>query len=59
MIRNLGLTLLSLVLALALCEGLLRVFGAGVLPRPDLYIDDPSVGKRMRPAGAAMSSKLR
>ncbi len=49
MIRNIALALLSLVLALALCEGLLRVFGAGVLPRPDLYVDDPTVGKRMRP----------
>ena len=49
MIRNLGLALLSLVLALAVCEGLLRVFGSGVLPRPDLYVDDPDTGKRMRP----------
>lgn len=49
LIRNLALALVSLVVALALCEGLLRVFGAGVLPRPDLYLDDPSVGKRMRP----------
>jgi lysophospholipase L1-like esterase len=49
MLRNLALALLSLVIALTLCEGLLRVFGAGVLPRPDLYVDDPNVGKRMRP----------
>ena len=49
MIRNIGLALLSLVLTLAVCEGLLRVFGSGVLPRPDLYVEDPAVGKRMRP----------
>ena len=49
MMRNLALAVLSLVLTLAVCEGLLRVFGAGVLPRPDLYVDDPVVGKRMRP----------
>ncbi len=49
MIRNLGLTLLSIVLALAVCEGLLRVFGARVLPEPDLYAADPDLGKRMRP----------
>jgi len=49
MLRNLGLAVLSLVVTLALCEGLLRVFGSGVLPRPDLYVDDPAVGKRMRP----------
>ena len=49
MLRNLGLALLSLVIALAVCEGLLRVFGSGVLPRPDLYVEDPNVGKRMRP----------
>ena len=49
MIRNLSLALVSLIVTLALCEVLLRVFGAGVLPRPDLYVDDPSVGKRMRP----------
>ncbi len=49
MIRNLGLALLSLVLALAACEVLLRIFGSGVLPRPDLYVEDPTVGKRMRP----------
>jgi len=49
MIRNIALALLSLVFALTLCEGLLRIFGAGVLPRPDLYLDDPDVGKRMRP----------
>ncbi len=49
MIRNLGLVLLSVVATLAVCEGLLRVFGAGVLPRPDLYLNDPDVGKRMRP----------
>ena len=49
MLRNLGLAALSLVVALALCEGLLRLFGSGVLPRPDLYVDDPDVGKRMRP----------
>ena len=48
-LKNLGLALLSLVLALAVCEVLLRVFGAGVLPRPDLYALDPDVGKRMRP----------
>ncbi len=49
MIRNIGLALLSLVLALACCEVLLRVFAADVLPRPDLYVEDSSVGKRMRP----------
>ena len=49
MFRNLGITLLSIVLALAVCEGLLRIFGAGVLPKPDLYEMDPDVGKRMRP----------
>ena len=49
MVRNIGLALLSLVVTLAVCEGLLRVFGAGVLPRPDLYVDDADVGKRMRP----------
>ncbi len=49
MIRNLGIALLSIVLALATCEVLLRVFGADVLPRPDLYALDPDVGKRMRP----------
>ena len=49
MIRNIALVLLSLIVTLAVCEGLLRVFGAGVLPRPDLYVDDPDVGKRMRP----------
>lgn len=49
MIRNLGLALLTLVATLAVCEGLLRVFGSGVLPRPDLYVDDRDVGKRMRP----------
>ena len=49
MIRNLALALLSLVLGLAVCEGLLRLFGSEVLPRPDLYLDDPTVGKRMRP----------
>lgn len=49
MIRNLGLALLSTVLALAACEGLLRVFGDELLPQPDLYLDDPELGKRMRP----------
>jgi lysophospholipase L1-like esterase len=49
MLRNIALALLSLVLALTACEVLLRVFGSGVLPRPDLYLDDPIVGKRMRP----------
>ena len=49
MIRNLGLTLLSILLALAVCEWMLRVFGADVLPRPDLYVMDRDVGKRMRP----------
>ena len=33
MIRNLGLALLAILLALALCEGLLRLFGADVLPK--------------------------
>jgi lysophospholipase L1-like esterase len=37
------------LVAAALCEGLLRVFGAKVLPRPDLYLEDPVVGKRLRP----------
>ncbi len=37
------------MLALAVCEGLLRIFAADVLPRPDLYVEDPVVGKRMRP----------
>ena len=49
MLRNLGLLVLSLFVTLAVCEGLLRVFGSGVLPRPDLYVDDPVVGKRLRP----------
>ena len=49
MIRNLGLGLLSILLALAFCEAMLRVFGADVLPKPDLYVTDPEVGKRMRP----------
>jgi len=49
MIRNFFLALLSLVVALAICEGLLRVFGAEVLPKPDLYENDANVGKRMRP----------
>ena len=49
MIRNLGIALLSIVLALTACEILLRVFGAGVLPETDLYEVDPDVGKRMRP----------
>jgi lysophospholipase L1-like esterase len=49
MARNLGLALLSVLLALAVCELLLRAFGADVLPRPDLYVRDPELGKRMRP----------
>ena len=49
MIRNLGVALVSIVLALTACEILLRVFGAEVLPKPDLYEMDPDVGKRMRP----------
>ena len=49
MIRNLGLTLLSTVLALTVCEGLLRTFGAEILPQPDLYVADLELGKRMRP----------
>lgn len=49
MIRNLGLALLAILLALAICEGLLRLFGSDVLPKPDLYVMDPDVGKRMRP----------
>ena len=49
MIRNLGLALLSVLVALAACEVLLRVFGAEVLPRPDLYLTDAELGKRMRP----------
>ena len=44
-----GLALLAITLALAACEGMLRLFGADVLPRPDLYVTDPDVGKRMRP----------
>jgi hypothetical protein len=48
MIRNLC-SRSSILLALALCEWLLRVFGAEVLPQPDLYLTDPDVGKRMRP----------
>src|SRR5512147_1266560 len=49
MFRNALLAFLSLVVALAICEVLLRVFGAEVLPKPDLYVVDPDVGKRMRP----------
>jgi lysophospholipase L1-like esterase len=49
MIRNLGLALISTLLALAVCEGLLRLFGDEILPRPDLYLSDPELGKRMRP----------
>jgi lysophospholipase L1-like esterase len=48
-LKNLGVALLSVVLALAICEVLLRVFGAEVLPKPDLYELDRDVGKRMRP----------
>jgi lysophospholipase L1-like esterase len=49
MFRNILLMLVSLFVALALCEVLLRVFGSEVLPEPDLYVTDPDVGKRMRP----------
>jgi lysophospholipase L1-like esterase len=49
MIRNLGIALLSVVLALTACELLLRAFAGAVLPKPDLYETDPDVGKRMRP----------
>jgi lysophospholipase L1-like esterase len=46
---NLGLLLLSLLITGGLLEGVLRLLGRDLLPRPDLYVDDPVVGKRMRP----------
>jgi lysophospholipase L1-like esterase len=49
MFRNLLLALVSLFVALALCEAMLRLFGAEILPEPDLYVTDADVGKRMRP----------
>ena len=49
MLRNTLLVAVSLLLALALCEGLLRIFGQEMLPKPGLYELDPETGKRMRP----------
>ncbi len=48
-LQGLGLGLLSLLITLALCEGVLRIFGRELLPEPDLYVEDPDTGKRMRP----------
>ena len=42
------MVLVSLVVGLAICEGLLRRFGARRLPNSDLYELDPDTGKRMR-----------
>ncbi|MCP4003029.1 MAG: hypothetical protein GY725_02415 [bacterium] len=49
MIKNLGTLFVSILVALALCEGMLRLAGNDLLPEPDLYRLDPDVGKRMRP----------
>ncbi len=48
MLRNVLLVGVSLLVGLAICEGLLRRFSAPRLPSSDLYELDPDTGKRMR-----------
>jgi lysophospholipase L1-like esterase len=48
-IRNALLALASVGVALAICEGFLRLFADEMLPDPGVYVMDPDVGKRMRP----------
>ncbi len=49
MARNALLFLASVVVALALCEGILRLTQGERLPNPGLYYLDPVIGKRMKP----------
>ncbi|MEE8557419.1 MAG: GDSL-type esterase/lipase family protein [Myxococcota bacterium] len=49
MARNVVAGLVSVLVALALCEGLLRLFGEAMLPRAEAYLLDPDMGKRLRP----------
>jgi lysophospholipase L1-like esterase len=48
-VRNGLLVVASLLVGLAMCEGLLRLAWGDALPDPGLYVLDPVVGKRMRP----------
>jgi lysophospholipase L1-like esterase len=49
MARNVLVTVAAVVVALALCEGFLRLVWGDVLPKSDVYWIDPVIGKRMRP----------
>lgn len=49
MLKNTATLLGSLLLALLICEVTLRAVSDDLLPKPELYILDPDVGKRMRP----------
>ncbi len=49
MVKNAALIAASLLVGLVLCELVLRVAVPDLLPRPDLYLLDPVVGKRMKP----------
>lgn len=49
MTRNALLVVVSTLMALAVCEGLLRLVSSDDLPEADAYVLDPHTGKRLRP----------